>query len=435
MRQMMWLMVLVCVATGYAQGQPQPPVTRATTAGVLLDVTVVDGKGKPVLDMTRDEFEVSEDGARQQLMSMTLVQPGGAAPAAPTPPAGATAAASPATAPVGSGVETGPTITAILFDRLSPEARPLARRAALAYVSTLVPPHEYAGVFLGDTAFVTVQPFTNEAPPLQQAVDRVTGTVPANTGQVASTRTGGLDPNTAVTASAETGRGFTSQADRQARLNQPGAEGKMARMELQMEEGYRTFITEYEGQTSMTGLRAVVTALAAMPGRKSLLYFTEALPITDRLKPKFEALIGQANRANVTIYPVDAAGLRAHSQNMELAQNVGVAAGQGVGDQPRGDGPMTRELERQDQLLSSRSGAVLGRLAKDTGGFLLENTNNLSAGIGRMQQERTTYYLLAYQPTNAALDGSYRKISVKVKRGKVNVKARPGYIATPLPPQ
>jgi VWFA-related protein len=82
-------------------------------------------------------------------------------------------------------------------------------------------------------------------------------------------------------------------------------------------------------------------------------------------------------------------------------------------------------------MLTSRPGAVLGRLAKETGGFLLENTNDLGAGVARMQSERTTYYLLAYQPANPAQDGKFRRVTVKVKRTKVTVKSRPGYLAVP----
>jgi VWFA-related protein len=91
------------------------------------------------------------------------------------------------------------------------------------------------------------------------------------------------------------------------------------------------------------------------------------------------------------------------------------------------------DVERQEQILSSRAGAVLGRLAKETGGFLLENTNDLAAGVARMQQDRTSYYLLGYQPTNTAADGKFRRVSVKVKRPAVTVRARPGYVASRQP--
>ena len=51
------------------------------------------------------------------------------------------------------------------------------------------------------------------------------------------------------------------------------------------------------------------------------------------------------------------------------------------------------------------------------------------AGVARMKLERTTYYLLAYQSTNSALDGTFRRVTVKVKRSKVTVRSRIGYVA------
>jgi VWFA-related protein len=427
-------------------GAQQPPV-KTTTTGVVVDVTVVDGKGNAVLDLTPDEFELSEDGARQRIVSATLVRGGigrpltasravsaqaGGQPAAPesTPPAGPAQAA------------TTPSVTAILFDRLSPESRALARRAALAYVSTLTSPHDYAGVFLADLSLRTFQSFTNQQETLARAVDLVSSTAPANTSSSAeaeSKRVSGLDPNLSPTAGAESaGGGFGTITERQHKLVEMQrlgdySERLMQQMELRMREGYQRVLAELDGQASLAGLTAVVSSFGALPGRKSILYFTENLPITDRLKPKFVALIGEANRANITVYPVDAAGLRVHSKEAELSRNVAVAGAKGIGDEQRGQGAWTKELEKQEEMLTSRPTSVLGRLAKDTGGFLLENTNDLGAGVARMRQERTTYYLLAYQPTNTKLDGTFRKVSVKVKRPKITVRARPGYVALCCP--
>jgi VWFA-related protein len=331
-----------------------------------------------------------------------------------------------------------PSVTALLFDRLSPEVRPLAGRAAVAYVSTLVPPRDYAGVFLADVALKTFQPFTSARDALRAAVDRAVSTAPSNlTGKsepFGSPRVQTLDPSQSPTVGAEVAGGYINALQREKSLTPetPGdSEVLMRQMELRMTESYHQFLAESEGQASLAGLRAVVKGLSVLPGRKSILYFTEALTVTDRLKSRFDTLIGEANRANVTVFTVDAVGLRVHSKEAELGRNVEVAGAQGVGDARRGDGPYTKELERQEQMLTSRPSAVLGRLAKDTGGFLLENTNDLSAGVTRMQQERTTYYLLAYQPTNPAQDGKFRRVSVKVKRPKVTVKSRGGYLAAP----
>jgi len=202
-----------------------------------------------------------------------------------------------------------------------------------------------------------------------------------------------------------------------------------------MDSGYRALLDESNGQASIAALNATIQALGRAQGRKTIFYFSDALPVTPRTKSLLDALIVAANRANVTIYTVDAEGLRVHSQDAAVARELNVAGGQGVGDLDRGKGPFMRDLERQDQVLSSRAAAVLGKLATDTGGFLVANTNDLGAGVARMQRERTTYYLLAYQPTNATLDNTFRRVSVKVKRPQVSVRARPGYVAMPLAPQ
>jgi VWFA-related protein len=435
----------VCLAVGLTcliSARQQPPVKTITT-GVVVDVTVVDGKGNPVLDLAPQDFELSEDGVRQRIVSAMLVHGGTLRALNPGPAVGGQpgAEATEPTTPAGaSPAVITPSVTAMLFDRLSPESRALAHRAALAYVSTLTPPHDYAGVFLADLSLRTFQPFTNQREPLARALALVAATAPGNTGLNAepeSKRVYGLDPNLPPTAGAESaGGGFGSIAEREHRLTEirklsdrDPSEWQMLQMETRMREGYQRFVAELDGQWSLAGLRAVVSAFGALPGRKSILYFTEKLPITDRMKPKFDALIGEANRANITVYPVDAVGLRVHSTEAELGRNVAVAGAKGIGDEERERGAWTKDLENQNDLLNSRPGAVLGRLARDTGGFLLENTNDLAAGVARMQRERTTYYLLAYQPTNTALDGKFRRINVKVKRPKMMVRGRPGYVA------
>jgi VWFA-related protein len=413
---------------------------NAGTVGVLMDVTVLDRSGRPVLGLSLEDFELTEDGTRQQVMVVTSVQQG-----VPQSPTAVRAGAGTAQTGLSSTADTAlhprtdnevPTVTAILLDHLSAEGKAAARSAALAYVSTLVSPRDQAGVFLADLSLKTLQPFTNDAVRLRQAIDRmVTVASPSLTdaqrlrGQHATR----LDPNVPVTAGAESSSpGFVSGVDREQRLKSlDSVERMLALMELRMEEGFRQLTAEFGGDASLAGIGSMVDALGSLRGRKSILYFAETLDITSRLKPRLEQIIGLANRHNVTLYTVDAAGLRVHSKEGEVGRNVAVAGAQGTGDATRTDGAWTKELERQEQVLSSRPSAVLGRLAKDTGGFLLENTNNLGAGISRIQQERTNYYLLGYQSTKAVLDGKFRRVNVKVKRQGVTVKSRPGYLAVP----
>ena len=60
--------------------QPQPPVFRAKTSQVRVDVTVIDRKGEPVTNLTKDDFEVLEDGERQSIATLKLIEANGVAP-------------------------------------------------------------------------------------------------------------------------------------------------------------------------------------------------------------------------------------------------------------------------------------------------------------------------------------------------------------------
>src|SRR5438045_3604793 len=51
----------------------QPPVFKAGTNQVRVDVTVIDRKGEPVTNLTKDDFDVREDGVAQTIETIKLV--------------------------------------------------------------------------------------------------------------------------------------------------------------------------------------------------------------------------------------------------------------------------------------------------------------------------------------------------------------------------
>ena len=110
-----------------------------------------------------------------------------------------------------------------------------------------------------------------------------------------------------------------------------------------------------------------------------------------------------------------------------------VAGREGLGDVRRNDVAWTKDLERQSDLPRSDGTSTLARLAKYTGGFLLENSNALDAMAGRIQQDQRAQYVLAYTSSKPALDGTYRKVSVKIKRKGARPSARTGYWAVAVP--
>ena len=63
-----------------AQQQPQrPPVFRGGTSQVRVDVTVLDKKGEPITNLTKDDFELLEDGQPQSIATAKLVEANGRA--------------------------------------------------------------------------------------------------------------------------------------------------------------------------------------------------------------------------------------------------------------------------------------------------------------------------------------------------------------------
>lgn len=70
-------------------------------------------------------------------------------------------------------------------------------------------------------------------------------------------------------------------------------------------------------------------------------------------------------------------------------------------------------------------------LANETGGELYRNYNDLGQAMGEMLERTSVTYVLAFQPTDLALDGTYRQLRVSLKGGPkgAEVVYRPGYYA------
>ena len=72
---------------------------------------------------------------------------------------------------------------------------------------------------------------------------------------------------------------------------------------------------------------------------------------------------------------------------------------------------------------------TLYTLASDTGGKAFLDYNDLSLGIVQAQKGIESYYLIGYYSTNTALDGKFRKISIKLDNGQPEPDYRHGYYA------
>jgi VWFA-related protein len=113
-----------------------------------------------------------------------------------------------------------------------------------------------------------------------------------------------------------------------------------------------------------------------------------------------------ANRSNVTFYPVFARGLTVFDSSIE--ENV----------------PLLKDAAN----LRTRQESMRA-LAVDTDGEAIINTNNIEGGLRRIADDLSSYYLFGYYSTNSRLDGRFRSITVRVKQPGIRVRARRGYRA------
>jgi VWFA-related protein len=404
---------------------------KAGVTAVLVDVVVRDKTGIPVRDLQQSDFEILEDSAPQAVGSFTPIFEAeasmAAAPVATAAPVAAGTTGADGTGAIPPAAKVTP-ITALVFDRLSPEGRQLAVKAARAYVSEKDPLPSMMGVFGVDLAFTPYAPFTKDREALQKALDTVETRASATFGMDREQKAR-IESNAATTQQqAESATGANQGA--------AGVDAQLAQMEADMMKGFEALERDEQGYASVNGLFAIIGAMRQLPGRKSVVLFSEGVAIPPAVHRLFLGVIDAANRANVSIYTMDAAGLRPESEQAKIRDQVNAAGKRGLtsyASTPRretnSNEPLTEALERNEDVLRQDPHTGLGELAQGTGGLIFDNTNNLRTGFDRVESDLRNYYLIGYTPTNPTYDGAFRKIEVRVKRSGLTVAARKGYFA------
>ncbi|HEY0080831.1 MAG TPA: VWA domain-containing protein [Pyrinomonadaceae bacterium] len=206
----------------------------------------------------------------------------------------------------------------------------------------------------------------------------------------------------------------------------------------------------FRGLFSISTANYVIESLKQLPGRKSLVLFSGGVPIFETqstgtlhnsLTDLVNRLTDNAARAGVVINTMDPRGLNASGGVRGFAVTPGRSGlagedpgfGRGgvrIGDRPRGNVINTgSELDVFGSPL--RSGAEhlsLQVLSSNTGGVSVVNTNNFKAGLDKVLNRSSGYYLLAYTPVDK-FDNKFRQLKVRVKREGFRVYSHRGYLA------
>jgi VWFA-related protein len=162
---------------------------------------------------------------------------------------------------------------------------------------------------------------------------------------------------------------------------------------------------------TLSSLNALASGLARIPGPKSVVFLSDGF-VAQEIETTLRSVVGQVARAGARVYAIDVRGLdRAGQRNLIDQSQVDDPAGPVIRTDSVADGPNS--------------------VAVDTGGLMIRNENNIGRALDRIAEDAGTYYVLAYQPSNADFDGKYRPIQVRVKREGLRVRARKGYLALP----
>jgi VWFA-related protein len=407
------------------------PIFEAQSTVVLLDIVVRDKKGNPVRDLRPDEVKVSEDGMPRDLTAFRLVE--------------GQVSDDRITGPMPAGLQPDPSrqvsLVTMVFDKVL-DNRHLSKQAALDFVANNMQSNVWISVFSIDQRLYLRQPFTQDPYLVKQAINAATGSISvaaASLSGQASLEEQHAKEAKSIAEQAEAGAPGTASAvggPNAGVIGAASAEAQMAQVIAATLRFSDSIQRQQQGQSSLYPLLSMVKAQGRLTGRKTIIYFAEGLVVPKNLEEVFKTTISEANRANVTIYGIDARGLNS-SRDSEASQSQLLKAARDSQLQAakRGGGAVTVDevliAENAEESLRANVQDTLGELAQSTGGFLTANTNDFKPNMQRIAADIGSYYEAAYVPVNPEFDGKFRKITVKVTRPGVTVQSRSGYFALP----
>ena len=372
----------------------QTPVLRTSSDLVRIDVEVTDKSGKPVTGLKEDQFSVTDDGKPQKISIFTYqdiekMETAAADGSAPI----VVAIDSPTSTPpeaVATQIRDHRMIV-LFFDLTSMQTDDILRAhdAALKYVRKQMTPADLVSIVTFAARLTVWADFTNNHATLEKAIARLTPDVAS---QLA-------DPLYAAAQNGEydvqqyTGAAYTAD-----------------------ETEFNAFNTDQK----LLAVQGLVNLLAAIPGRKAVAEFTGGITQTgEENRTELRAATDAANRADVSIYSIDARGLFAEIPGGDVTTNAATGTAMFTG---------ASVYHQMDTRQDSRD--TLATLSSDTGGRAFFDLGDLSDAFPKIQQENGGYYLLGYYlGANVKHDGRWRPIRVKVNAPGAHVRYRTGYYA------
>ena len=395
-------------------------VVRISTNLVQIDAVVTDRRGQHIADLGAEEFEVYEDGNRQQISNFSYIsiQPESNALSTEKPKSDDKTPLPPRPPEQLRPEQVRRSIALIVDDLgLSFESTHFVRNALRKFVDEQMQSGDMVAIIRTGAGVGALQQFTTDKRLLHAAIDRLKWNAFGRRGISAF---GNIGDDAYYTEPRDRKRGtFTSTG-----VDEP------------------TKIDDFRDEVFTVGtlgaLNYVVRGLKELPGRKSAVLLTDGLDLFNstggqnyRALDALRRLIDLANRSSVVFYTIDARGLLSGSDSAANAL-VGKTEGDGSGEIASTGLSGTRIMadlrSRSLEILEAQNG--MSYLARQTGGVLVTNNNDIAQGIRRVLDQKG-YYLIGYRPAESTFnaDGrrNFHRLEVRVKRSGLSVRTRLGF--------
>ncbi|HEX6623231.1 MAG TPA: VWA domain-containing protein [Pyrinomonadaceae bacterium] len=402
------------------QQQPQPrpspsaqddDVVRITSNLVQFDAVVTDKNGRHVIDLGAEDFEILIDGKRQEITNFSYVSnEAGAGVPTPTPKKNPDKNAPPAP-PVRLRPEKVRRTIALVVDDLgtSFESTYYVREALKKFVDQQMQPDDLVAIIRTSAGVGALQQFTSDKRMLHAAIERVRWN-PSGRAGIGAFAPMAADPLARVRADGDEGTARTAGGRDTENLGAGDVD---------------EFREEIFSVGTLGALNYVVRGLNDLPGRKSVIMFSDGFRIhrrddssfNQRVVESLRRLTDLANRASVVIYTIDARGLQ--TLGLTAADNTAGMTGAEIEQ---------NLMERRNALFDTQDG--LNYLAQQTGGFFIKNSNDLAGGVRKVIEDQRGYYLIGFRPGDEVFDATrirFNKIKVNLLRPGLKTRTRGGF--------
>ena len=407
-------LILVLLLALPAQAQDDD-VVRVKSNLVNIDVIVKDKKGRYVSNLKAEDFTITENGVAQKIefFDAPLLRTDAAKPGEQVA----------TTAPRN--------YVSLVLDFQTTDVTNLkpVREGAIKYVREQVTDADAVAVLSVTNGLHMLQPFTQDKAKLIASLEKLNSSTDSKNFEQRD-----------VAENIANLRDFLNSAESTPGVIESSAGGAaaarvmIAQRVLQQFVRMRTALSLQQARPVLAALAALAEGLRPIPGKKTLVLFSQGFVTPAVLDWQVQTTIDIANRANVAIYIIDSAGLRAAAPSSgslvpssplagvsaitNQEQRIRAVGGETVFDNVRQEG-QTREYD------------ILYRISGDTGGKFLKGNNDIGQGLERINQEIQARYTLAYRSTNQNFDGAFRKIKIEVRRPNTQIVSRSGYYAIP----